>query len=336
MVIWTARMTQSALLARLADGAMHSGESLAADLNVSRTAVWKSVERLRALSIPVLAVPRQGYRLAQPIELLDAKRVRSELNAAQRRRLRHLEVHFEVDSTNSRLLEAEPLPKGMSDVCMAEMQSHGRGRRGRRWITPLGSGLALSLSWEFRDQPKGLSALSLAVGVAVIRALERAGGVGALLKWPNDLWYQDRKLGGVLIEMRAEAGGPAFVVIGVGLNVHLDAEAQRKIEATGVKVASIQDACVAPPSRNKIAGAIVDEVLGMLELFENDGFARFANSWAALDALRDRSACVLVGHDAVVGIARGIDADGAMLLESAGTIRRFVAGEVSLRMSDPP
>jgi hypothetical protein len=119
-----------------------------------------------------------------------------------------LEIVFEVDSTNSRLLAASPPPYGAAHVCICELQSAGRGRRGRRWIAPFGASVAMSLAWAFRDAARDLPALSLAVGVAVARALARVGAQGVRLKWPNDLWFEDRKIGGVLIDLRAEAGGP--------------------------------------------------------------------------------------------------------------------------------
>jgi BirA family biotin operon repressor/biotin-[acetyl-CoA-carboxylase] ligase len=177
--------------------------------------------------------------------------------------LRTLDLEFEVDSTNTRLLAAPPPPLGRAVACICELQHAGRGRRGRRWIVPFGAGIALSVAWTFSDGG-ALSALSLAVGVAVSRALVRAGAHGVTLKWPNDIWLRDRKLGGVLIELRAEASGPAHVVIGVGINIDLPAAARREIEASGVRVAAVADACTAAPSRNVVAGAILDELLSML------------------------------------------------------------------------
>ena len=141
----------------------------------------------------------------------------------------------------------------------------------------------------------------------------------------------DRKMGGVLVEVRAEAGGPAHVVIGVGLNVSLTAGMRAQIEASGVKAAAIADACTTPPSRNFIAGAIIDALLSMLADFERDGFAGFREAWTALDALRDRPAQVLMGEAVVCGTARGVDAQGALQLERDGLLQAFVSGEVSLR-----
>lgn len=320
------------LLVLLADGRLHSGQWLAKELAVSRAAVWKGVERLRALGVPVLALARRGYRLTSPVEMLDARRIRATVNPRRLEQLRGLEVLFEVDSTNTRLLGKAPPPAGRADACLSELQHAGRGRRGRRWIAPFGAGVALSVAWTFRDGAGALAALSLAVGVAVARALGRAGAQGVALKWPNDIWFEDRKIGGVLIELRAEAGGPAHVVIGVGVNVALSVETRLEIGTGGNAVAAVADACAAVPSRNLLVGAILDELLSMLGEFEREGFAAFREAWSALDALGGRPVRVLLADDAVCGRARGVDRDGALLLETGDGVRRFVSGDASLRL----
>ena len=326
------RLDHPLLLVLLADGQLHSGEWLGKELNVSRAAVWKGMERLRALGVEVQALPRRGYRLSNPVELLDARRIGAELGPQRIGQLRKLELLFEVDSTNTRLLGNAPPPCGSADVCLSELQHAGRGRRGRRWIAPFGGGVALSVAWTFSDGARTLPALSLGVGVAVWRALVRAGAQGVTLKWPNDIWFQDRKIGGVLIELRAEASGPAHVVIGVGLNVALSAAARREIEAGGVRVAAVADACAVAPSRNLVAGALLDELLSMLGQFEREGFAAFRDAWMALDALSGRPARVLLADTAISGTARGVDQEGALLLDTGDRVQRFVSGEASLRV----
>lgn len=320
------------LLVLLADGEVHSGEWLATELKQTRAAVWKGVERLRAIGIEVQALARRGYRLAAPVELLDARQIRAQLAAQRKPHLHNLELLFEVGSTNTRLLAGAAPPAGTADVCMAELQNAGRGRLGRRWIAPFGAGISMSLGWTCSDVVRTLPALSLGVGVAVARALTRAGAAGISLKWPNDIWFKDRKLGGVLIELRGEAGGPAHVVIGVGVNMSLPDEARREIQASGVAVAALTDACKQPPSRNLAAGAILDELLSMLLQYERFGFAAFRDSWTALDGLHGRPVKVIMGETAVPGIARGVDSDGALLLETGDRMQRFVSGEASLRL----
>jgi BirA family biotin operon repressor/biotin-[acetyl-CoA-carboxylase] ligase len=319
------------LLMLLTDGRMHSGERLAQALGVSRAAVWKGIERLRLQGIEIEAVPRCGYRLPDPVELLEERAIRAAVAGDRSHRLRSLSLLFDVDSTNTRLLALGPPPPGCADVIMSELQHAGRGRRGRSWVAPFGGSIALSLNWSFTDASRANPCLSLCVGVAIARALQRSGAAGIGLKWPNDIWFDDRKMGGILIEVRAEAGGPAHVVIGVGLNVRLSPGMRAQIEASGVKAAAVADACSAPPSRNFIAGAIIDALLSMLAEFERDGFSGFREAWTALDALRDRPAQVLMGEAVIYGTARGVDAHGALRLERDGRLQEFVSGEVSLR-----
>ena len=319
------------LLMLLTDGRVHSGERLAQALGVSRAAVWKGIERLRLQGIDIEAVPRRGYRLPDPVELLEERAIRAAIAGGRLDHLRSLSLLFDVDSTNTRLLALGPPPLGRADVVMSELQHAGRGRRGRPWVAPFGGSIALSLNWSFTDASRANPALSLCVGVAIARALQRSGAAGIELKWPNDIWFDDRKVGGILIEVRAEAGGPAHVVIGVGLNVRLSPAMRAQIEASGVKAAAVADACSAPPSRNFIAGAIIDALLSMLADFERDGFSGFREAWTALDALRDRPAQVLMGEAVICGTARGVDAHGALRLERDGRVQEFVSGEVSLR-----
>lgn len=328
------RVNCPALVALLADGELHSDVFLARELKVSRAAVWKGIERLRMRGIEVTALARRGYCLPKPVELLDAGRIRAALSDECARKLHRLEVLFEVDSTNARLLGSAPPPEGRADVCLSELQHAGRGRRGRRWIAPFGDSIAMSLGWTFRDAARADPSLSLAVGVAISRALGRTGARGIRLKWPNDVWFSDRKVGGVLLELRAEASGAAQVVIGVGLNVSLSAEARREIEQSGVRAAALTDACPRATSRNRLVAALLDELLSMLGQFEREGFAPFREAWMALDALRGRPARVLAGADAICGTPRGVDAAGALLLESADRLQRFVSGEVSLRLME--
>jgi BirA family biotin operon repressor/biotin-[acetyl-CoA-carboxylase] ligase len=315
----------------MADGGLHSGERLARALGVSRAAVWKGIERLRMRGIDIEAVPRRGYQLTDAVELLEERAMRAAVAGDRLSRLRSLDLLFDVDSTNTRLLALGPPPPGCADAVLSELQHAGRGRRGRHWVAPFGGSIALSMSWSFPDASRVNPSLSLSVGVAIARALRRAGASGVGLKWPNDIWFDDRKMGGILIEVRAEAGGPAHVVIGVGLNVRLTPGMRATIEASGTKAAAVADACSVPPSRNFIAGAIIDALLSMLTDFERDGFRGFREAWTALDALRDRPAQVLMGEAVICGIARGVDAHGALRLERDGRLQEFVSGEVSLR-----
>ena len=319
------------LVRRLADGGEHSGETLAAALDVSRAAVWKQVRRLEAWGLEVEATPGRGYRLTRPLDLLDERTLRSALPEAVGARLRTLTVADELESTNDALLAVSDLPPGRFDACLAEYQSRGRGRRGRDWVAPFGSGLCLSVNWCFAEVPPRVSALSLAIGVAITRALAACGVTGVTLKWPNDVLHGGRKLGGILLELRAEAAGPAYVVVGVGLNVSLPPSARAAIGG-GLEPVGLDELGLARlPGRTQLAAALTGQVVLALEDFGQHGFAPFADAWRAADALAARPAQVLHGEQSIDGIARGIDDDGAFVLEVAGQRRRFVSGEVSVR-----
>jgi len=318
------------LLALLATDEPRPGNRLARALDAAESDIARGIEQLRALGIEVLVSP-EGFRLkaGSRLELLDGDAIRESLSAEAAARLHRLEVLFEVDSTNTRLLGRAGAPAGFADAALAELQSAGRGRQGRRWISPFGASLALSLSWTFREAERVDSTLSLAVGVAICRALAGLGAHAIRLKWPNDVWIEDRKLGGVLVETRT-GGGAVHVVVGVGLNLHLSDESRRQIDAPGL--AALEDSCPSLPSRNALAAALLTELLSMLPLFERCGFAAFRDEWRSLDALRGRPARVVLAHSAVEGIARGVDEDGGLLLEHGGRVDKFIAGEASLRL----
>lgn len=318
----------------MADGVRRTAERLARELGADRGEVTGLVEALREAGADIRGDAGQGYGWRGPLELLDAERIRGALRADLRTRIHRLEIPFEIDSTNTRLLALPPPPPGSADLCAAELQRAGRGRRGRTWIAPFGTSLALSVGWSFREAASATPALSLAVGLAVARAVERFGAHDLRLKWPNDIWLDDRKLGGVLVELRSDAAGPAHVVIGVGLNVSLSSESRLRIEAQGVRIAALSDACSGAVSRNALAAALLEELLGMLEEFESRGFAAFRAEWSMRDALQGRRARLHRAHDAVEGTVRGVDADGALLLEMAGRVQRHLSGEVSLRLNE--
>jgi BirA family biotin operon repressor/biotin-[acetyl-CoA-carboxylase] ligase len=321
---------------RLADGRFHSGESMAKSLGVSRSAIWKSLRAVRALGLEVHAVTRKGYRLARPLELLDARAIRNHLPKDAVQRLGAVGVHHSIESTNSLLLTQASGPAGTAEVCLAEFQTAGRGRRGRPWIVPFGAGLCLSIGWVFAETPRQLSALGLAIGVAVVRALRRLHAAEVNLKWPNDIWFEGRKLGGILLELQAEADGPAHVVVGLGLNYRLPAAARKEIEAAGAQAAEVCELFEGEaPGRNLLAAAVIGELIAALADFERRGFAPFHKEWREADALSGHTVTAMKGSDLQGGIARGIDEEGALLLEYRGRVIRIVSGEVSLRPSHP-
>ncbi|MBM2854486.1 MAG: Bifunctional ligase/repressor BirA [Steroidobacteraceae bacterium] len=322
---------RGALLRLLADGELHSGEDLAAHLAISRAAVWKQLQSLGAWGIDLQATPGHGYRLGEPLDLLDAGAIRDALPQWAAGRLRNLEVHEELSSTSDHLLAVAALPVGQFDACLAEYQSAGRGRRGRRWLAPFASGLCLSVNWSFGDAAAALGALSLAVGVAILRALRRLNIHGLALKWPNDIVHGRRKLGGILIDMRGEAAGPAYVVVGCGINVRLPQGLRAELKAEGVEAAGLAELLDSPLSRNALAASLVNEIALALEEFAARGLAAFMDEWRSADDLIDQPVRVLQGTETVEGLARGIDGDGALLVDVDGARRRILSGEVTVR-----
>jgi BirA family biotin operon repressor/biotin-[acetyl-CoA-carboxylase] ligase len=318
------------VFAALGDGRFHSGEALARELSVSRSAVWKAAAQLRALGTVLEAVRNRGYRLAYPCEALQTGRIRAALSQRLREQLPAIETVWSLPSTNTALLARPNPPAGSGAVLLAEYQSAGRGRRGRAWLAPPGGAICLSLSWTFREVPAELGALGLVIGVCVRRALRQLGVSQVQLKWPNDLWVGERKLGGILIELRAESHGPACVVIGIGLNVTLGPQLQKKIAQSGVAPTDLVRAGLVG-SRNTTVAAVLTECVAGLREFETSALVPFMADWRAADALRGRTVDVSGAQGAARGLARGIDVHGALLLETPAGLERFISGDVSVR-----
>ena len=325
-------MTVERLLHALADGRTHSGEELARAFGVSRAAIWKQVGKLADWGLKVEAARGTGYCLPRGLDFIDVDALRAALAPDVAARLAKLEVHTEIDSTNRRLLAAPP-PHGRLDVCVAEFQTEGRGRRGRRWSVPFGGGVCLSVGWQFAGMPAEPAALTLAVGVAVRRVLERVAGLTIALKWPNDLVYDERKLGGILLELTAEAHGGVHVVAGIGLNVALDPKLLPSLSdwprgAIDLKTALGRQ----PPRRAVLAGALVNELSELAADYETHGFTAYRSEWRSADFLHGRAVRLDEPKGELNGTAAGIDATGALLVElTSGERRRVVAGDVTVR-----
>ena len=321
------------VFACLADGRFHSGEALAGELGVSRSAVWKAVRALRGLGVTLHAVRNRGYRLRAGGEALDAERIREGLPPSVRHSVRALETAWTVESTNSVLLARPNPPFGACEVFLAEYQSAGRGRRGRAWLAPPGGAICLSLGWSFREVPRDLGALGLAIGVCTLRALRAVGLQAGRLKWPNDILVEGRKLGGILIELRAESAGPACVVIGIGVNVALGEALLAQIAQTGVPATDLVSSGLPQPRRNALAAALIGEVTEGLRRFESEAMRPFLEEWRAADALHGLQIQVHTVSGRVSGWAKGIDLHGALMVETPQGIQRFVSGEVTVRLA---
>ena len=315
------------VLRYLADGERHSGSAIAEALGITRAAVWEHVTNLRAAGLEIPAISGRGYRLAGPFDLLDADLIRATMSPAAQSSLRSLVIHRQTDSTNQRLLGLTETTDIHEHVHLAELQSRGRGRRGDSWIAPLGGGLCFSLGWRFENQPASFTALGLVVGLCVVDVLARycQGPVG--LKWPNDIFTGGRKLGGILIELRSELAGPMAAVIGIGINFNLPDDF---IEAIDQPCTDLRSVSSSLPSRNAVAGALIESLLLNLGRFTVDGFKPWMGRWAQHDVLAGHSVRLKLPDGVIDGIAAGVDDNGALLLHREGRLQRFVNGSVSI------
>ncbi len=322
-------MSKSVLLSLLADGEFRSGQDLAAALGVSRTAVWKQLNKLAADGIEVESFKGRGYRIPGGIELLQHDEVVALLQPASAELLRELDIRDSIDSTNAEAMRRLEAGAGSGLVCTAEQQSAGRGRRGRHWVSPYACNLYLSVVWEYSQGAAALEGLSLAVGVAVARALQRCGVPPVQLKWPNDILHEGDKLGGVLLEMAGDASGACQVVVGVGLNVAMPETASTAIDQAWTDLRRVTEG--GAPSRNALLAALLDELLPLVADFEACGFSAWRDQWLALDAFAGRSVILNTGQQQLAGTARGVDERGALLLETTTGIKSVYGGEISMR-----
>jgi BirA family biotin operon repressor/biotin-[acetyl-CoA-carboxylase] ligase len=311
------------LISILADGDFHSGEHLGELLGMSRAAINKHIQTIREWGLDVFTVPGKGYSLPSPIQLLDVERI---LNQLVDKRVTVLSV---VDSTNQYLLDRiAELQSG--DACVAEYQQAGRGRRGRQWISPFGANLYLSMFWRLDQGPAAAMGLSLVIGIVMAEVLKDLGAQDVRVKWPNDLYLNDRKLAGILVELTGKTGDAAQLVIGAGINL-----AMRETNANAINQGwiNLQEAGI-NIDRNELAATLLNELRQSLRQFEIDGLAPFIARWRALDNFIDRPVKLLIGEQQIFGIARGIDQQGALLLDQDGVIKPFIGGEISLRSAE--
>lgn len=322
-------MPKTVLLPMLADGEFHSGQDLAQALGVSRTAIWKQLNRLQDLGLELESVRGLGYRIPGGLDLLEPPVIRRALSPPAATLLRELVIEPSVDSTN---LEAQRrLQAGQCAglVVSAEQQTAGRGRRGRQWVSPFARNIYLSLVWEFAGGAAALEGLSLAVGVGVARALAGCGVPPVQLKWPNDVLHGGGKLGGILLEMVGDASGTCQVIVGVGLNVAMPGAAAAIIDQAWTDITTLSGE--RRPSRNQLLAALLDELLPLLAGFQASGFAPWREAWMALDAYRDTPVVMHSAEQRLAGVARGVDERGALQLETTTGVQSIFGGEISLR-----
>ena len=311
------------LLTLLSDGEFHSGEHIGQLLGVSRTSVNNYIKALQEIGLDIYRVTGKGYCSAVPLDLLNVEKIK-QLSGQHN-------VHVEqiVDSTNQWLLDRIPeLENGQA--CISEYQQAGRGRRGRSWVSPFASHLYFSFYWRFEAGIDKVTGLSLLVGIAVVNALEKTGIQGASLKWPNDIYYQGKKLAGILIELNAQATEACHCVIGIGINVRMPPEQAKLIDQPWVDLHQLSSASV---KRNLLSATLIAELHRLLAEYEQTGLQPYLPRWFELDCFLNKEVNLLIADNIKKGICRGINASGALLLECDGRVEEYIGGEISLRLA---
>lgn len=326
-------MLSAALLELLADGARRPRPALCDALGIGAAALTTELARLEAAGLRLVGTQTDSLGLAEPIEWIDPARIRAALGESFAGRIARLEHALVLESTNRHLLESEPPDRGRLNAAIAEYQHGGRGRRGRSWQMPPGAGLALSVGWRFDNAPELLAGLSLAVGAAARRALVAAAAVEVGLKWPNDLVVDGGKLGGILVELDRLADGDVHVVAGIGINVCVPPDYLAGVSDwdRGARdlAAAIGGARI---DRSRLAAALIEALYELFAGYAERGFTAWRDEWQAAHVLEGLDVEIRSAAAAEVGTVRGVDLDGALLVEdAAGRSRRFLAGEVTVR-----
>lgn len=314
------------LLRLLSDGQFHSGTELAQQLGVSRATVCNVIKASDNYGVQIYKVQGRGYRLPARPDWLNSEQVIQQLHAAARRCVVH--VVDCIDSTNTALMHAADTSPDR--VCLvAEQQLAGRGRRGRTWLSMLGGSLTFSVRWRLSLGISALSGLSLAVGLAVKRALCACGAQGVQLKWPNDLLWQGRKVAGILIEVQGESHGPTVVVMGMGINMRIPPAARQHIDQPVADVVDIVGHAIA---RNILLAEILNHLTDVMTEFEQHGFVRLREEWLQAHAHAQQCLHVTLAHGGeFTGRAIGLTPLGALLLESeSGEQVAIHSGDVQL------
>jgi BirA family biotin operon repressor/biotin-[acetyl-CoA-carboxylase] ligase len=320
---------QKKIITLLADGEFHSDTVLADLLGISPAAAYKQLNQLaQELDLNMAVISDKGFQLDRPLELLTPEKIVSALEEQNHAFISALEIHDQIDSTNRYLVEQTRHQAICGLVCFAEQQTAGKGRRGREWVSPFGHNIYLSIAWHYQQSGYAtIAGLSLAVGVAVIRALTELQLHGFGLKWPNDIYSGGKKLGGILIEVSGEADGACDVVIGVGLNLFLP---ESKAETITQAWTDISKMTGQYPSRNVLAGKLLNQLLPLLANYEQQGLKAYLDEWRSYDCFKGLSATLFIAQQTIVGVIEGVNDEGLLLLKgNDGSIQAFASGEVS-------
>lgn len=308
------------LLKLLKDGRFHSGQALGAALGISRSAVWKQLQRLEAdLNLSIHKVRGRGYQLAAPLELLERDQLADSPYPVF--------IHESLDSTNAEALREISGGVQAPFVILAEQQSAGRGRRGRKWISPFAENIYYSLVLRIDGGMRQLEGLSLIVGLAVLSSLREFGSRDAGLKWPNDVLVGNKKIAGILLELVGDPADVCHVVIGIGINVNMMVASDVDQSWTSLRLEAGQAI-----NRNELIVALGRNLQGYLIRHEAEGFAAIQAEWESNHLWQGREVTLIAGTHTVDGVVAGVDQQGALRLNVAGQEKVFSGGELSLRL----
>lgn len=306
-----------------------SGASLGKILSISRNAIWKHVNQLTKYGVAIETAQSKGYYLKQPLILLDKSLVKKNLTYTSKFLPNKIEILGSITSTSDYLKELLIDSPNEIVICLAEHQSAGRGRFGRAWYSPFGTNIYLSCRWCVAKDVSQLNGLSLVAALSVINALKEFKiKDGLSIKWPNDILWKEKKLGGILTEINAESYGLTQIIIGIGLNVNMSSTAKDKIDHSWTSLNQITSGY---HDRNKIAGLLIGHLMQSLEKFNEIGFASFDNQWKKYDYLLNKKINIAINKNNIKGIAQGVNEQGHLLLRTdSGVVSAFSAGETSL------
>ncbi|APC13919.1 MULTISPECIES: bifunctional biotin--[acetyl-CoA-carboxylase] ligase/biotin operon repressor BirA [Providencia] len=311
----------------LADAQIHSGEQLGDKLGMTRAAINKHIKTLRSWGLNIETVTGKGYKLPHQINLLNRAVIKQQISDV------NIIVEPVINSTNQYMLERIPSLKS-GDTCLAEYQSAGRGRRGRQWVSPFGCNLYLSMYWKLDQGPAAAIGLSLVVGIVIAETLNKISQEKVKVKWPNDLYMNDKKLAGILVELTGKTGDAAHIIIGIGINIGMNKNNIESSNTITQEWSSLRDE-VEDIERNELSVNIIKALRESLVIFENEGLKPFLDRWFKLDNFLNRDVKLLIGNDIITGVERGINEQGALLLQkNNGEIIPYIGGEISLRPNE--
>ncbi|MFJ7316774.1 bifunctional biotin--[acetyl-CoA-carboxylase] ligase/biotin operon repressor BirA [Pseudomonas sp. NPDC098747] len=312
------------LLNLLKDGRFHSGQDLGAALGISRSAVWKQLQHLEAeLGLSIHKVRGRGYQLAAPLALLDP------LKFGGMKAVWPVTVLDSTDSTNAEALRGIGLGQPAPFLVLAERQTSGRGRRGRKWVSPFAENLYYSLVLRIDGGMRQLEGLSLVVGLAVLQTLRKLGVSGVGLKWPNDVLVGSKKIAGILLELVGDPADVCHVVLGIGINVNMQLAEEVDQQWTSMRLESGKSY-----DRNVLAAELSEQLQAYIQRQQTGGFSVLQAEWEENHLWQERSVSLIAGVSQIDGVVLGIDNQGALRLKVNGVEKVFSGGELSLRLRD--